>query len=553
MYEKIFAAVIFILWAFSVFVYAGEGEYIDAEGAGSGFSISDSQGEASGCYIRADSSGSCVYITDESGNRLVDAAFKYVEKSFNGSYLRVRYYDTEDFSGFAVLNEELNEVIPQNNYYYLHIELVLGDTRFVGDRRDENGTLDSDYYDMKNGECGLWNNENLIKLISSRGTVSPYAEERVWKALDEGLVPENLMCRYFNQNATRYNMACLAVQTVLEKNNTNIYSYIADNNILLDYDKYVDVVSPDVLLAEEIGLIRPSEGKYFNPGEEVTRQEAAYTLNRLCELLGVETTPKETAFDDDRDIAEWAREAVYNVSGTGAEDSFILPQQGHMFLPNDTGYRLERAVTAVWRIANFDSLVTDGDYYQKKSLGYGLTAYQNNDGKWGVFGPDFKLDPVYELPCSSMDNYFALDGYFTLALNNNPQLEEEREKYSYNTYYVFNSSGELVKTLTYTIEDVKKEKPCGLEFCSVYVTLVSGSNIVFAGETPEQKAVGGTIVLTEFIKRLVSEKISGEGYCGISRYDDGGFIAWEEATKKKCILNADGSFREYCTEEQQNE
>ncbi|MCD8239271.1 MAG: S-layer homology domain-containing protein [Clostridiales bacterium] len=551
--KKLFMLTVLLLFAFSINAYADTGKtterYIDAEEAGS--SKVPIEG-LDGCYITADPTGSYVNIVNAYGSKLTNTAFKCVyNKADYGSYLKVRYYKTNDLSGFTVLNKDLEEIIPQSHYHQISAEAVKGSDYFVCDKRDENGTLTADYYWLGyNFEF-----EGLKEIYSADGEltqVSRYAKERIAAAQESGLIPDNMKYNYFSDEITRYDMACLALDVVLDKYNTNIYSYITENNISLNYGKYLDVVSPNILLAEEMGLIKPSDSKYFKPNEAITRQEAAYILNRLCEIFEVETTPKETLFEDDGDIADWAREAVYNVSGTRTDDTYILAQApANSFMPNETDYSLERAVMAVWRIANWD-IIDFSEYetnFRNIDIGCGLYACQNSDGKWGVYGNGFSVDAFYELPCNS-DRYYAFDGYFTLALYDIFCLQPENSGTSRtdNTYFVFNGDGELIKTLTYGIEDIQSEKPCGCVFVEVIPVIASGSNIIFDGMTEEDKSSSQTSYYTAFIKRLVSEKIAGEEYTVIRPYENIGFTATEKSTGKKCVLNADGSFKEYIEE-----
>ncbi|MCD7778911.1 MAG: S-layer homology domain-containing protein, partial [Clostridiales bacterium] len=528
--------------AFTVLAYGDddpEGKFIDAEAAGGELVPIDG---FNGCYIMASTAGDCVYIVDKDGSRLVDILFICVyNKTDFKSYLRVRYAYSNDFSGFAVLDSDFKAVISPNDYQ--KISCVFSNC-LTGDKCDKNGSLIYECYEFITDKNEYVFNGLKDTSADSVYGVSNLAEERVAAAEETGLIPDTLKDIHFQWGAARYDWACLALQAVLLKADTDLYSYIVDNEITLDYDKYIDVVSPNVLLAEELGLIAPTEGRYFNPDKEITRQEAAYTLNRLCELFGVKTTPKKTAFDDDGNIADWAKESVYNVSGTRIDGTFVLPRIGeNSFMPTDISYcyYLERGVMAVWRLYNSGNIDFSGytSKFNITDIGCGLYAYQSTEGGWGVYGDNFAVEAFYELPCP-IDNYSAFGGNFTLTskyvYNSNGLLKG-------NDFVVFNDSGEIIKKLTYGMSDVKTEKPKGLEFHHISLVYVSGSNLVFRGYVDND--------LTEhydFIKRLVSEKIAGEDYDSIKPYGDTGFTAVEVSTGKSCILNPDGSFKEYTEE-----
>ncbi|MCD8214095.1 MAG: S-layer homology domain-containing protein [Clostridiales bacterium] len=543
--KRLFILTLLFMLTFSLFAYGEETKagFIDAEEAAG--ELVPIEG-ADGCYIKADTSGEAVYIVDKNGNCLTDYVFKCVYNSTDyGDYLRVRFLNTGDLSGFGVMDTGFNIVISPNNYQ--RISSTTGNC-LTGDKCDSKGSLVSERYKLNYTSAG-YVFSGLQEDISDNSFhgVSELAKERVTAARAAGFLPDTLKTRYFQWGTTKYDWASLTLEAVLLKADTDLYSYITANDITLDYDKYIDVVSPNVLLAEELGLIYPTEGRYFYPDDDITRQEAAYTLNRMCELFNIKTTPKKTVFDDDSDISDWAREAVYNVSGTRIDSTFILPQIGmNSFMPQDTVYYLERAVMAVWRL--YSSGSTDFSSYTSKfnitDIGCGLYAYENTEGKWGVYGDNFTVDAFYELPCPA-NSYSAFNGTFTLISKYLKYLYNSSSQVTGNDFVVFNGRGEIIKSLTYTMKDIKADKPCGLEFHHVTLTSVSGSNLVFCGYTDSNEKE-----YAYFIKRLVSEKIAGEGFDNISVYADVGFKAVESSTGRECILNPDGSFKEYYTEEE---
>ncbi|MCD7855625.1 MAG: hypothetical protein LUG66_08450 [Clostridiales bacterium] len=176
------------------------------------------------------------------------------------------------------------------------------------------------------------------------------------------------------------------------------------------------------------------------------------------------------------------------------------------------------------------------------TLDCGVNLYVTSEGKWGAYGDSFKLDPVYYLPTSNQ--YFDYGDTFVLAQKPNTYLNN-RGSFD-NTYYVFKSNGELIKTLTYSIWDVIDEQPGGYTFYDVEAWVVSGSNIVFAGRPIDESYPCENLAYT-YIKRLYSEKVV-DGYYSVQRYDyeeEGEFTAVEASTWRWCVLNQDGSFKRY--------
>ncbi len=180
----------------------------------------------------------------------------------------------------------------------------------------------------------------------------------------------------------------------------------------------------------------------------------------------------------------------------------------------------------------------------ERGIGKGITVYRNSEGKWGAYGDNFYLEADYYLPCT-IDKYYAYDGVFVLMNSKYPILGHSPN--GRNTFYIFNSSGEMIKSVVYCLDEVWEEKPCGETFSAVYIGGVVGSSIKLSGMIEGNEHT--SIPLTDYIKRLYSEEVAGESYYAIQPYKGVGFKAIEKETDKKCILNVDGSFKEYIEEE----
>lgn len=521
--------------------------------------------EESGYYITADPSGNYVYITDKNGNKLLEDKFKCVYNMISDRKLPARYYGTSDLSGFALLNSDLEvSVLPSNCNYFTRKTGYNSyySTDYIGVKRDLDGVIQ--YYDYNsNYESYVWTSEAAgIKIMNDKyyRTCDSFAMTSVTNANEAGLIQNNLACKELKEAAGRYDFVSLAVQAVLLKENTDIYTYIRNNKITVDYSEYLDIASPDIIVAEALNLIRPADGKYFNPDKPITRQEAAYTLNRLCEIWGISVTPYSETFEDDGEIEEWAKEAVYNVSGTPAEDTYVMAPSlsDSKFYPDDE-FKLENAAACVWRIYDYEntgSVKTD-IRQNRKVISPELYAFQNTDGKWGVCEKEGEMavivEAIYEFAADlnlySYTEYYSYympifeayvyNGVFILSDKPN-----ERTDARDNTYYVFNTEGELLKTFHYGSEEMKADIPEEYADRTFYVEYASGSNLVF--KTYSMDHTNEKSYYPCYIKRLFSE-IAVTGYYNIdpSRLYDGGFIAIDTKTLTYCLLNPDGSFSGY--------
>ncbi|MCD8239551.1 MAG: S-layer homology domain-containing protein [Clostridiales bacterium] len=510
-------------------------------------------------YITANTEKGYLYLVDGNGNKLIGRLFTGV---FNTAYLNryiiTRFYGVEDFSGFAVLGgSQLYPVIVNNNYYYISTKYFRNGYNIVCEKRDDNGELKADCYrfSVNSSSAEIFDYSKAYYPDDYEcstffaGERSYPGDSEKWrskiKAADEaGLLIEPLRYRYLSDDITRYELACITVQAVLKKSGKDIYDYMADNSISLNYDKYVDIVSPDVLLAEQLGLITPGENGYFNPETKVTRQEAACSFYRLCQLFGVETTDEKPAiYDDDCEIDASARDAVYAVSNTRIEDTYIMPpgrtensyvsshKRIYCFLPND-GYTIEKTLVSVWRIFDFYNLeTTEIAHEYDKYIGCGIYLFQGENGKWGAETKDGTVivEPAYELA-----------GFETKAVSNVFVLSDEKNNPSNrnNTYYVFDTEGNLLNTIHYGTEEMTADgKPTG----SVYAYYASGTNLLFwtYDDNPSNE---------EFIymKRLVSGKTAAEEYENVMPYgDDGCLRADMPGTDDTVLLNPDGTLNRY--------
>lgn len=83
-------------------------------------------------------------------------------------------------------------------------------------------------------------------------------------------------------------------------------------------DPFTDVgYNSEIVNLYLMGVIRDDGGK-FNPNRQVTRQEAAAMLYRLCVALGYQfPDSSNVAFADSGDIADWAEDSVKAVSAAG--------------------------------------------------------------------------------------------------------------------------------------------------------------------------------------------------------------------------------------------
>ncbi|MCL2099856.1 MAG: S-layer homology domain-containing protein [Oscillospiraceae bacterium] len=129
---------------------------------------------------------------------------------------------------------------------------------------------------------------------------SSWAAEQVNAAIAAELVPENLQSGY-TQAATRAEFAALAV---------SLYETVTETIIPTSDNPFTDTNDINAVKAAEIGVTTGTTPSTFNPGGNLTREQAAAMLSRLAAAMDKTLPQQEAAFNDNDDISSWAFDAV---------------------------------------------------------------------------------------------------------------------------------------------------------------------------------------------------------------------------------------------------
>ena len=141
---------------------------------------------------------------------------------------------------------------------------------------------------------------------------SSWAQEQVDAAIRSGLVPEDLQTGY-QDNITREEFCRLMVVLVEKKTDMTASAYAAAKGKSIT-DPFTDTDNADILAAHALGIVNGTSKTTFNPTGSITRQEAASMLSRTAQVLDM-TTGKGQSFNDEAQIAPWAKEGVAFTSG----------------------------------------------------------------------------------------------------------------------------------------------------------------------------------------------------------------------------------------------
>lgn len=186
---------------------------------------------------------------------------------------------------------------------------------------------------------------------SVENTPSIWAQDEVWKAQLNGLVPGNLQSSY--RNAITREEFCSLMVTLLERSTKkDINSYLESNNLTLE-NPFIDTDDTTIVAAYQIGIINGTSANTFDPEKSISRQEAATMLTRTAQVLGLKSG-NGIQFADSGSFASWAADAISFVSGltdpiTGNK---VMNGMGDgLFSPN-TDYNREQAILTSVRLFN---------------------------------------------------------------------------------------------------------------------------------------------------------------------------------------------------------
>jgi hypothetical protein len=107
-----------------------------------------------------------------------------------------------------------------------------------------------------------------------------------------------------------------------------------------------------VRIANAFGIANGESDTYFNTEGDISRQEAAAMLYRMCKVLGYSADAEEVEFADSSEIAPWAKEAVNFVVSAG-----VMNGTGDNNFSPKSNYTFEQTYATMMRI--YDLVLTE--------------------------------------------------------------------------------------------------------------------------------------------------------------------------------------------------
>ena len=169
-------------------------------------------------------------------------------------------------------------------------------------------------------------------------TASEWAHEGITRAIAAGLVPQNLQSNY-NQATTRAEFAALGVA---------LYE-AATGRTITGRASFYDTNDINVQKMGYLGVVTGVGSGNFNPGGQLTREQAAVMLSRLAEVIGQPLAPSAPTFADNASVSSWAFDAVGQMQASG-----IMGGTGNNNFSPGGDYTREQSIITILRL--FDML-----------------------------------------------------------------------------------------------------------------------------------------------------------------------------------------------------
>ena len=274
---------------------------------------------------------------------------------------------------------------------------------------------------------------------SAADTPSLWAADSISKAISLNLLPQELQGKY-TQAMTRAEFCSLTVilyEKIMAKEISDRIPFNDTNDVYVEKAAAIGVV---------LGV---SDGR-FNPGGQLSREQAATMLARLSEALGMPLVKKAATFDDNSSISSWAIERVGQMQASG-----IMSGTGNNKFTPKGSYSREQSVITFIRVydrAENPALRLD---YKSWALGCSAILAKRNGFEpyqFGMFSNSFQNRATVksllsrDWSCSSREDLIAL----ILRMTDNGHNESFAEAYyiittlSKEEYeYLLKSSGDV--------------------------------------------------------------------------------------------------------------
>lgn len=194
---------------------------------------------------------------------------------------------------------------------------------------------------------------DAAEVFGSNSVYSGWAVTELTEAYDNSLVTVELYKNgNYTRNISRGEFARIAAQVLIQCGAD--YDSFAKGLDGESAFKFTDT-DGDLMIefVSHCGVINGISETEFSPDGELTREQAAAMLSRIVTYLGTEPTVNTvSAFSDEAQFSDWARNSIYTVAGLYDKVNSLAVMGGTgegIFSPN-TGYTVEQALISAKRL-----------------------------------------------------------------------------------------------------------------------------------------------------------------------------------------------------------
>jgi len=179
---------------------------------------------------------------------------------------------------------------------------------------------------------------------------SSWAANEVMFAYAYNLAPQSYM-QNFTSPIKREEFCMLVIKLLEVAENKPIAEILANRNKEINYHAFKDTDDLSILSANALGIVNGKGGGLFDPGGDITREEAATMLMRLGVLMGVNLNVAPLIFSDTAQFSAWSADAIIYVSGCMdiRGNRIMNGYSSTIFSPKDT-YSREQAFMTIFRL-----------------------------------------------------------------------------------------------------------------------------------------------------------------------------------------------------------
>lgn len=153
-------------------------------------------------------------------------------------------------------------------------------------------------------------NNPEIQDILERSSI--WAREGLEEAINNSLIPEDMMQDDLTENITREEFVNIAI---------TLYEVMTGEELKLPaVNPFIDTNDEQVQKAFELGIVSGTSKNTFSPESTITREEMATIITNLLSKVGVDVSVdmnEVVKFEDDDEISDWAKASVYFMSNNG--------------------------------------------------------------------------------------------------------------------------------------------------------------------------------------------------------------------------------------------